>query len=475
MKKFPQTFWVANIMELFERWAFYGFYMLFANYLTMSVDAGALGFTQSEKGIIMGVGTFILYLLPLITGAISDKIGFKKTLFIAYFLYFIAFLIMPYCRSFMAVFFNYLFLAVAAALFKPIVSATIAQTVTKENSSIGFGIFYMMINIGAFIGPLVALQFSSNDFQKVFYVSALLIFLNALVLIFYKEPYKTKNDDNLGKAILKILKNIITALSDIKLVLFLLIIAGFWTMYYQLFFTLPVFITQWVDIETLNQQMNTHIPWLIKILGGSDSSLKAEHITNMDALFIIIFQLIVSSTVMKWKPINTIITGMFVASIGMGLTLFTNNVGFLLLGIFIFGIGEMTGSPKITEYIGLIAPKDKVALYMGSSFLPVALGSFFGGLVSGSVYQKMSDKTSFIQQEFTKKGMNIDISQLTQNELFEKIKLEWGMQHTEFTAYLWEKYQPHQIWIVVFGIGFFSVIAMWIYSKYLSRYKKQNP
>ncbi len=464
-KQFSKTFWIANLMELFERWAFYGFYVLFANYLTMSVDMGALGFTQSEKGIIMGVGTAILYLLPVFTGAIADKIGFRLTLFIAYVLYFIAFMIMPYCRSFISMFLNYLFLAVAAALFKPIISATVARTTDEETASIGFGIFYMMVNIGAFIGPLIALQFSSTAFYKVFYVSALLIVVNVLVLFFYKEPQREITSEPLGQSIIKILKNIFIALSDIKLVVFLIIVAGFWTMYYQLFFLLPVFITQWVDISTLSDKISDVAPWLIQMLGGTDGTLKAEHITNMDALFIIMFQLLVSSAVMKWKPVNTIITGIVISSIGMGLTLYTNNVFFIIAAIFIFGVGEMTGSPKITEYIGRIAPKDKVALYMGCSFLAVALGSFLAGIVSGPIYQRLTDKTALLKREFVERG--IQIPDITQNELFAKACNDFQFTATELNDFLWDKYHPQNIWMVVVGVGLFAALAMWIYNQTL--------
>lgn len=463
--KFSGTFWVANLMELFERWAFYGFYMLFANYLTGSIDDGALGFTQSEKGVIMGVGTAILYLLPVFTGAIADKIGFRLTLFIAYILYFIAFMIMPYCETFIAVFLNYLFLALAAALFKPIISATVARTTNDETASIGFGIFYMMVNIGAFVGPLIALQFNSTAFYKVFYVSASLIAVNALVLLFYKEPQRDISTESLGKSIVRILRNIIQALSDVKLVVFLFIVAGFWTMYYQLFFSLPVFISQWVDISSLNDKINEVAPWLIKILGGQDGTLKPEHITNMDALFIIMFQLMVSSVVMKWRPINSIITGIVISSIGMGLTLYTNNVFFIIASIFIFGIGEMAGSPKITEYIGRIAPKDKTALYMGCSFLAVALGSFLAGIVSGPVYQQMTDKTELLKREFIERG--ISVPDVSQNELIVKACADFNLTAMELNNFLWDKYNPHNIWMVVVGIGLFSALAMWVYNKFL--------
>ncbi|MBI9068509.1 MAG: MFS transporter [Salinivirgaceae bacterium] len=471
LKGYSKTFWVANTMELFERWAFYGFFMLFANYLTASTDTGALGLSQTEKGIIMGVGTFILYLLPVVTGSIADKFGFKKTLFVAYILYFASFVIMPYCRTFVSIFLNYIFLAIGAALFKPIISATVAKTTTKDSSSIGFGIFYMMVNIGAFIGPLIALVYK-NTFSLVFYISAVLILVNMITLIFYKEPKREIINDPLGTALLNVLKNIFTALSDLKFVVFLVIVSGFWTMYYQLFFTLSVFITQWVDLSSLNESIRNGAPILIKILGGENGMLEAEHITNMDALFIILFQLVISTIVMRWRPINSMITGFVISSIGMGLTLMTNNVFFIIAAIFIFGIGEMMGSPKITEYIGRIAPKDKVALYMGCSFLPVALANLLAGIVAGPVYQHLTDKTTLLKRELIERGLQIP--DITQSELFIKTCSDFNMSSVELNNFLWDKYHPSNIWFVVTGIGLVASISLWLYDKYMLKEKSEN-
>jgi dipeptide/tripeptide permease len=327
----------------------------------------------------------------------------------------------------------------------------------------------MMVNIGAFIGPLVALQFSDAAFYKVFYVSAALIGVNVLVLLFYKEPKRSVSTEKIGATIIRIIKNIGIALSDKKLVVFLFIVAGFWTMYYQLFFTLSVFISQWVDITVLSNKIAENFPLLIKLLGGTDGTLKAEHITNMDALFIIIFQLVVSSAIMKWRPINSMITGFVIASVGMGLTLMTNNVFFIIAAIFVFGVGEMAGSPKITEYIGRIAPKDKVGLYMGCSFLPVALGSLLAGQVSGPVYQHLSDKTTLLKREFIERGLNH--TDLTQNELILKACNDFNMTASQLNAFLWDKYHPSNIWIVVTAIGLASAFALLLYDKFLLKEK----
>lgn len=464
IKQFPRTFWVANTIELFERWAFYGFFMLFANYLTGSIDDGGLEFTQTQKGLIMGVGTGILYFLPVLTGAIADKYGYKRVLFVAFTIYTSAFVLLPLFNTFTGVFIMYLYLAVGAALFKPIISATIAKTTNNNTSSIGFGIFYMMVNIGAFFGPLVTLLYK-NNYTQVFYISAGIVALNFILLLFYREPGRTKSNESLASTLLQVFKNIWLVLLDYKFVIFLLIVAGFWSMYFQLFFTLPVFVSQWVDTSAVYNFFNTYIP-LISENYGSHGQMESEFITNFDALFIIIFQVFVSTLVMKKKPLNTMFTGFVIASIGMALTLLTQNVIFTLLAMLVFAFGEMAASPKITEYIGKIASPDKKALYMGYSFIPVFIGTIFAGFISGGVYQYMSDKHTLLMKEVSLKNINIR-GGLSHNEYFAEAASKMNMSQTELTTYLWNTYHPSNIWIVIISIGLFSALCLWLYNRFL--------
>lgn len=468
--KFPKTFWIANIIELFERWAWYGFFMLFAVYLTGSSDIGGLEFSQSEKGTIMGIGTGILYFLPIITGSIADKYGYKRVLFLAFIIYTSAFILLPMFNTFTGVFIMYLYLALGAALFKPIISATVAKTTTDETSSIGFGIFYMMVNIGAFIGPMVSLLFKNSSYNLVFYISAGIIALNFVLLLFYKEPKQEIKKESLGQSLATIFKNIVMVFADVKFVIFLLIVAGFWTMYNQLFFTLPVFIVQWVDTSVVYEFFQQNIPFFSENYGTANGQMEAEFITNFDAMFIIMFQIIVSSLVMRLKPLKAMTIGFLVCSIGMALTLVSQNVLFTIVAILIFSLGEMAGSPKITEYIGRIAPSDKKALYMGYSFIPVFLGTSFAGYISGAVYQDMSDKTEFVKQEAAAQGLDI-AGNLSQNEYFTTVATKMGMSAKEFTDYLWVKYNPAEIWYLLLSIGLFAVIALFLYDKLLMKKK----
>ncbi len=461
VKSFPRTFWIANTLELFERWAWYGFFMLFANYLTQPTDLGGLEFTQAEKGSIMGIGTAILYFLPILTGSIADKYGYKKIMALAFLIYISGFVLLPMFDSYTGVFLMYIYLAFGGALFKPIVSATVAKTTDSSNASIGFGLFYMMVNLGAFLGPMLSLLYRSN----VFYISAGMIVLNFVLLLFYKEPDRTPQTESIGKTIAQILKNVWLVMSDFRFVVFLLIISGFWTMYYQLFFTLPVFVAQWVDTSNMYHFFADYIPFIADWY-GSDGQMEAEFVTSFDALFIVFFQIGVSALVMRLKPLNSMISGIVVSSIGMALILMTQNVTYTILAMLIFSLGEMAASPKITEYIGKIAPPDKKALYMGYSFIPLFLGSFFAGFISGTVYQQMSDKYQLAFNLAQEKHIELQES-LSLSQKFDVIANHLQLDHQELTQYLWEQQNPSSIWTVILGIGLFSALCLWIYNKTL--------
>jgi POT family proton-dependent oligopeptide transporter len=470
-KKFPRAFWVANTMELFERWAWYGLFAVLALYLTNSTDDGALGFTQIQKGSIMGTVTGILYLLPLITGALADRIGYKKILIIAFLILGSGYLLMGQVTSYNLVYLSFLWVALGAALFKPVISATITKTTDDSTSSIGFGIFYMMVNVGGFIGPIFSSKLrEAYGWKIVFFMAASAIAVNLiLVLLFYKEPDREKTVESLFETIKKSLRNIWTALSDVKLTLFLLIMVGFWTMFNQLFYTLPNFIDQWVNTSVIYDSIANISPALASAIGTNEHTIAPEMMVNLDAGAIILFQIIISTLVMRFKPLNGIITGIIVSAIGIGIAFATQNGFFAILGIFIFALGEMASSPKFTEYVGKIAPKGKEALYMGTSFLPVAVGNYITGFLSGDVYQAWSDKISLLQIEVAKRGLEIhEIGEgFTQNDYTAKAEELMGMNSQQLTDFLWISYNPSKIWILFSAIGVFTVICLLLYDKFI--------
>lgn len=186
---FPRTFWVANTMEIFERLAWYGFYTLSTLYITGSVAEGGLGFTSEQRGLIQGLIPFILYLLPVLTGALADRYGYKRTFFLAYSILVPAYFLLGQFRTFEGFLFAFLLVALGAATFKPVVVGTVARTTNATNASIGFGIFYMMVNVGGFIGPMVAGYVRGWSWHYVFIASSVWIACNFIwLLLFYQSP-----------------------------------------------------------------------------------------------------------------------------------------------------------------------------------------------------------------------------------------------------------------------------------------------
>ncbi|PID67585.1 MAG: MFS transporter [Flavobacteriia bacterium] len=477
LKSFTQPFWIASIMELFERWAWYGLFAVLALYLTGSTDEGGLGFSHVERGEIMSYVTFILYLLPLVTGAISDKIGYKLSLVIAYLLLGFGYFYMGKVTSYNAVFLMFLVVAVGAAIFKPVASAIVTKSTDSRNSSFGFGVFYMMVNIGGFFGPLFSGKLREiYGWKIVFIMAATAIAINMLlVLLLFKEPNREKSTDGFGQAIIKSLKNIWEALSDMKLTLLLIIMVGFWLMFNQLFYTLPVFIEEWVDTKVLYDSLHNILPWVADFYKNSEGGINPEQVVNMDAFFIVIFQMLISTIILKWKPINAMMSGIFIAIIGIALSFYTNNIFYTIIGILIFAIGEMTSNPKFSDYIAKISPKGKEALYMGTYFLPIAIANLLTKWITGDLYEKLSDKVFFIREELGKR--NIELPEITQdyskNDFYAEASTKLGMGQDEMTKFIWDNYHPSRIWYVIAGIGLLTILGLFVYNAVIaSKIKK---
>jgi dipeptide/tripeptide permease len=469
-KKYPSLFWISNTIELFERWAWYGFYMGFSIFLVSSKDTGALGFTQTEKGAIMGTGSMLLYLLPIITGAIADKIGYKKVLLLAFLTYITGFYMIVSFESFEMVFLSFVWICLGGAFFKPIVSAVVARTTNSETSSIGFGIFYMMVNIGGFIGPFTAGMVLGKSWNYVFYLSMTAIAINFLItLLFFKEPIIKEVGSKLGRTIFQAFRNIWSTLHNWRYVLFLNIMILFWTAYNQLYYSFPVFVEDWVNTSDLYNSLHSVFPSFAESIGTKEGTISAVTLSSMDSFFIIAFQLLVSAFVMRFRPLNAMMGGILVLAGGLGLMFSMYSGWLILLGLLIFSLGEMASSPKFTEYIGSIAPEDRKALYMGTSFLPIAASHGVAGWISGRPYEKIADKFFLLKEEVTKRGLSIpEISdQFSKHDYFKEAAHQMNFNEAQLTDYLWTHYNPGQIWIVFAGIAVAAVVFLFLYDRFI--------
>ena len=188
-QRFPGFFWTANTMEIFERMGWYGFYAVSSLYLTGAIADGGLGLSSEDRGVIQGLATFFLYLFPAVFGALADRYGFKRMFLSSCVVMVPGYLLLSLPSTFWSFLAVYFLVAVGHGMFKPVVISSVAKAVTEETGSMGFGIFYMMVNIGGFLGPIVAGVLRGWDWDYVFYASAgWIVVMGIVALIFYKEP-----------------------------------------------------------------------------------------------------------------------------------------------------------------------------------------------------------------------------------------------------------------------------------------------
>ncbi len=385
-KSFPRNFWTAIVMEFFERGSYYGVMSVLSVYLVTSVGDGGLGFSKEGVGVIKSTITPLLYLLPILSGALADRFGYRRTLMMAFTVMSAGYFFTSLSSSYVLVFMSLILMAIGAGFFKPVISGTIARVTDEGNSGLGFGIFYWSINLGAFIFPLILVPFLKGiGWNYIFIMAAVgtgsMLLLNLFV---YKEPPRPANT----KPLAEVLKGILLVLKDYRFVLMIVIYSGFWILYFQMFDTILWYLTDYMDMTPVNNAINSFLGLFV-----SDPSWKfeAEHVTVVNAGAIIALQLLVSSIVKKTPALPTMITGIALGTLGMGILAISTYAWVFVAGLIIFSIGEMTAHPKFISYIGLIAPPDKKALYLGYSFLYGVIGSGIGGILGATLYVKFVD------------------------------------------------------------------------------------
>ncbi len=220
LSEFPRTFWAVNTLEIFERMAWYGFFAVSSLYITGATSEGGLGFSDEDRGVLQGVTTFFLYLFPVVTGALADRYGYKRMLFAAFCVLVPAYYLLGQFKTFPTFFLAFLLVAMGAAMFKPVVIGTISRTTNDRTSSLGFGIFYMMVNIGGFVGPIVAGIVRGWDWKYVFIASSCWIAVNFIILaIFFKEPTSESASAN-PRTLKKVLSDMVDVLGNGRFFLF---------------------------------------------------------------------------------------------------------------------------------------------------------------------------------------------------------------------------------------------------------------
>jgi len=382
VRAFPPVFWVANSIEVLERFAYYGIYFSFGIFLT------SLGYPSNRLGDIQSVFLFLSYLIPVFSGSFADRYGFKRVLIVSYLAYLPSILLLILTRSLWGIALAMFAIAFAAGIFKPLIAGTVRVTSDATNKTLGFGIFYAMVNIGGSFGPMVTGKLRATSWNYAFLAAAIAIGLMFLItVLLYKEPPRQIEGETLGQK----LRGICTALSDVKFTVFLVLLGVFfWLPFWSFFNLCALYVDSNVDTARLYENIRGVLgTGTANFLSDTDEHgvrrVLGETISHTGWI-IMVFQLFVSKAFEKRRPMPSFMFGLVVAGGGLGVLGLarTGAAALVFLGIFLFAVGEMISSPRIQEYITWIAPKEKAGLYMGSNFLATAVG----GALSGVVYTR---------------------------------------------------------------------------------------
>lgn len=381
---FPRVFWIANSVEVLERFAYYGIYFGFGIYMA------SLGYTRAQLGVVQSIFLLLSYGIPIISGSFADRFGFKKVLIASYLAYLPTILLLIYTKSFSGIVLTMLSIGLSAGMFKPLIAATVRAVTDKTNKTLGFGIFYAMVNIGGSFGPIVLGKLRAISWDYAFMAAAAAVVLMLLITIFfYEEPERDTAGVTLGQKF----RDIVTALSDWHLTVLLIILGAFFWLPFWCFFNLcAVYVDSNLDTARLYQSMAAVLGsgiagFFSQVDEAGTRRILGETISHTGWI-IMVLQVFVSSVAQRFRAMSTFLFGLLLISIGFGIIGYANisAPAVIFLGIIVFAIGEMASSPRIQEYITWIAPKEKAGLYMGMNFLSTMIGAAFSGVTYTALY-----------------------------------------------------------------------------------------
>ncbi len=445
---FERPFWIANISEIFERLSYYGAFASLALYLQER-----LNFSTEQTGTLTGIFGGMVWFLAIFGGAAADRLGFRRALSMAYLILAIAyFLIGSIGASWLApvrntvplgLFVGFILMlpALGVALVKPCVVGTTARASKENVRSIGYSIYYTMVNIGGAAGPLFASWAHRHlGVENVYRVSAAgVLAMFFFVLLFFREP--RKDGDASPPSLATVARNFCVVVGNYRLVLPVLGIALLLRIAMSIYtFTVPWWI--WIGLAALVLAGISRFMWFLVLFTGYwivfwqqyislpgyihghiNAKADVEMILVTDGLTVICLTLLVNLVTRKIPAFQAVILGTLITSVSWLILAFRPTTWAVVLSLFVLALGEIIQSPRYYEYISRLAPAGQQGTYMGFAFLPIGIGSLIGGWFGGALSHHFGEVT----------------------------------------------HQPARMWWAVTGVGVATAVLLWIYDRIVSR------
>jgi dipeptide/tripeptide permease len=373
---FERPFWVANISELFERLSYYAVFAVLARYLHEG-----LHFDIERASSLTGMFGGWVWFLAVVGGALADRLGFRRALSLAYLILSIAYFTLASIGSawlapvrdrvplVTLVAFILILPALGVALVKPCVVGTTARASKENVRSVGYSIYYTLVNVGSMAGPLLASWAQNHGrVENVFSIAALSVFIMLfVVLLLFKEPRRAEEGEKASLS--QVGRNFLTVLSNPRFMLFLIIFTGYWVVFWQEFIALPLYISAYIDPKA-----------------------DTARILATDPIVVILFTMVIGFLTKRMHAFHAIVLGTLITSLAWILLIVHPSVWMAVATLVVVAIGEITQQPRYYDYISRLAPEGQQGTYMGFAFLPLGIGSFIAGKFSGWIMHHFGEE-----------------------------------------------------------------------------------
>ena len=475
------VFWIVGGMEMIERLAYYGVKAVATLYAKDPVSKGGLGITMSDFGSILMIWALIQSIVPVFTGGLSDRYGYKETIFASTVVKIIGYLLMGFFPSYWGFFAGAVVLATGTAIFKPGIQGTLVKVTSRENSSMAWGVFYQTVNIGGFMGPLLAGAMRKMEWKYVFFACAAIISLNFIMLLLYKEPDKDVRlernrlvkEGKVKQA--SLISESLHELAKPHVFLYLLVFSGFWFMFNALFDVLPAHIDEWVDTREIVNALfgdggttNPIIKFFV-VMSKDGTEILPEGMLNLNAGLIMVTCFFFAWVSGLMRATTSMVVGTLMATLAIFLSGHSTAGWFSVIAILTFSIGEMLSSPKFSEFIGNFAPDDKKAMYLGFSQIPLAVGWTLEGKIGPWLYDEYASKDRFSRELIGSRNLldATQIADIPQGEAFTKLMQLTGETKWQLTQVLHDSHNVDMVWNIMGVVGIVSAAGIWVYGKWL--------
>jgi proton-dependent oligopeptide transporter, POT family len=478
------VFWVVGGMEMIERLAYYGVRAVATLYATRPLSTGGLGVTMATFGTLLLFWNMTQSLVPIFTGGLSDRYGYKQTIFASTVIKCLGYLVMAWIPTYSGFFAGALLLATGTAIFKPGIQGTLIRASSRSNSSMAWGLFYQTVNIGGWIGPLIALHMRTMAWKYVFYTNAAFICLNFLLLLTYREPGREERlarRQRIRAGQEKEHSLIYESLVELRkphLWVYLAIFSVWWFMFPMLWDVLPKYVEDWVDTAPMVRFLfgpDAHPGPVWRFLLGMDAggtTIQPEGIVNINSGMIMITCFVYAGLSAKMRATTSMFVGTLLVVASLAMFGASSNIAIGVLAMIIFSSGEMLASPKFSEFLGNIAPEDKKAMWIGFSQAPILIGCTIEGKLGPLLYDVFSSKDLLARKMLVERGFSpaqVTPEALPNGEAFSKLVEFTKDTPAHLTQLLQQSHPIGLTWYIFAVIGVFSAVAIFLYGRWIRK------